>query len=76
MSGLLSSSRSVIGVNMLRVAKDRPGALNRALASVRAGVLDGTLKPPVGGVYPMDDLAEAHAFLGLRRSIGQGVIAV
>ena len=72
--GMLSSSRSIIGVNMLRVSRDRPEAMNRTLAAVHRHVVDGLLTPHVGGTFPMDQLPEAHDFLGARQSIGKVVV--
>ncbi len=71
---LLSSSRSVMGVNMLRVADDRPATLRRTLSAVLEQVSAGALAPHVGAVFTMDRLGEAHQLLGARGSVGKVVV--
>lgn len=71
---LLMNSKSIIGINMLRLSDQRPLVLKRCLENVVALALDGTLTPIVGGRYPASQLAEAHAFLEGRGSMGKLVI--
>lgn len=47
-------------------------AANRVLAAVRVG----SVAPVIGGVFSIDDVAEAHAFMGGRRSIGRTVVII
>jgi NADPH2:quinone reductase len=68
---LLLKSQGVIGVNMLRVADERPEALQHCIQSVVQLTEEGVLKPTVGGRYSIDQLSEAHAFLEGRKSIGK-----
>ena len=56
---------------MLRVADNRPEALKVCMQAVVKMVEDGTLNPKIGGKYSVDDIAEAHDFLGGRKSIGK-----
>jgi NADPH:quinone reductase-like Zn-dependent oxidoreductase len=71
---LLTSSRGIIGLNMLRLADHRPLTLKRALHNVAQLVMDGKLKPTVGAVFNQNQLAEAHHFLSERKSIGKIVV--
>jgi NADPH:quinone reductase-like Zn-dependent oxidoreductase len=71
---LLMSSRSVIGVNMLRIADHRPETLGRCMQAVARLAADGTLRPVVGGRFDAAQIAAAHAFLGGRQSIGKIVV--
>jgi len=70
----VSTSRSMLGVNMLRIADDRPDALKRTLTGVVDFYKKGILQPKVGGTFHVDQLAEAHDFLESRQSIGKIVV--
>ncbi len=71
---LLMNSKALIGVNMLRIADQRPKTLGRCLQAVANLVADGTLKPTVGGRFSANELAAAHELLGGRRSMGKLVV--
>lgn len=68
---LMLKSQGVTGVNMLKVATSRPEALKVCMEAVAKMVLDGELKPTIGGKYSVDDLVKAHDFLGGRHSMGK-----
>ncbi len=68
---LLLKSQGVTGVNMLRIADNRPDALNTCLKGVVAQIKSGELNPTIGGKYSINDLVEAHDFLGNRQSMGK-----
>lgn len=68
---LLLKSQGIVGVNMLRVADNRPEALKVCMQEVAKQVADGTLNPTVGGKFPVSKINEAHNFLGGRKSIGK-----
>ena len=67
----MMASKSMIGVNMLRIADNRPMVLKRCLEKVVQLVEDGVLDPTEAKVFPIDELAEAHEFLEGRKSIGK-----
>lgn len=71
---LLMNSKSIIGVNMLRLSDQRPLALKRCLDAVVELALSGELKPTVGGRFSVGEIAKAHAFLEGRGSIGKVVV--
>jgi NADPH2:quinone reductase len=71
---LLLNSRSVLGVNMLRIADHRPLVLQRCMQNVARLVGEGVLRPVVGGRFKADQLAEAHALLESRGSVGKIVV--
>ncbi len=71
---LLMRSKSVIGVNMLRVSDERPLVLQRCLQAVVDMTLRGELTPTVGGRYTAAQIAQAHEFLESRRSVGKVVV--
>jgi NADPH2:quinone reductase len=72
---LMMRSRAVIGVNMLRIADERPLALQRCLEAVVRLALDGQLRPLVGGRFHAEQIGEAHAFLSGRESTGKIVVS-
>lgn len=72
---LLMNSKSIIGINMLRLADQRPLVLKRCLDEVVRLALDGTLKPVVGGRYSIAQLAAAHAALEGRGTTGKLSVA-
>lgn len=71
---LLMHSRAIIGVNMLRIADNRPKVLKRCLEQCVAGAAAGSFKPTVGATFKADDLAKAHRHLSERKSIGKVVV--
>jgi len=71
---LMMLSKGVIGVNMLKVADNKPSMLKRSMESVIDGTEKGWLKPAVGKTYTADEIAEAHAFLESRQSVGKIVV--
>lgn len=71
---LLMGSKSILGVNMLRIADHRPHYLKKCLENVVKLTDEGVFKPTVGGRYSFEKLAEAHRFLEERRSIGKIVV--
>ena len=71
---LLTSSRGIIGINMLRIADERRDIIQRCLNAVVPLAAAGKLRPEVGKVFAAAQLAEAHDFLGSRQSVGKTVI--
>lgn len=71
---LLMRSKSLLGVNMLRLADERPDTLARVLHGIADLVLRGEIVPTVGGRFAVDQIAAAHEFLGGRGSIGKIVV--
>ncbi len=70
----LMPSQSLIGINMLAIADDRPEILARCLSGVVAGATTGELHPEVGGRFEARQIAEAHQFLESRQSSGKVVM--
>jgi NADPH2:quinone reductase len=67
----MNSSKSMIGLNMLRIADYNPAIIQRCLTRVVDLHQQGVFKPLVGGVYPVSQIGEAHAYLESRKSIGK-----
>lgn len=68
---LLMNSRSIIGVNMLRIADNKPEVLRRCMENVVELASSGKIKPHVGGRYKTSEISEAHDFLENRKSVGK-----
>ncbi len=71
---LMMKTIGIFGVNMLQIADNKPEILERCLKSVGELARQGVLKPVSGGVYSIDQLAEAHKLLESRQSIGKVVV--
>lgn len=71
---LLMKSKSMITVNMLQVADHKPATFNHVLNSVMKYAKDGIIKPTIAKSFSATDIAEAHDFLEMRKSIGKVVV--
>ncbi|NNC95363.1 MAG: zinc-binding dehydrogenase [Chitinophagales bacterium] len=70
----LMNSRGMIGVNMLRIADQRPHMIERVMKKVVKMTEEGILKPEVGGEFSIDELADSHRFLESRKSMGKIIV--
>ena len=70
----LIHSKAIIGVNMLRIADQRPEIILRCLEAVTELALKGEVTPVIGGVFKAEEIGRAHELLGMRKSIGKVVI--
>lgn len=68
---LLIESRSIIGVNMLRIADYKPDTLKFCMDSVINLLKQGKIKPEVGKMYKASDIYTAHHDLENRKTIGK-----
>ena len=69
--GLMMRSKNVLGVNMLKIADNRPMVLTHCLKEVVALYKDGKLLPQVGGVYSIDEVSKAHEALENGKTTGK-----
>jgi NADPH2:quinone reductase len=67
----MMSSKSLLGVNMLKIADGKPLVLKRCLENVVRLVEEGVFKPQAGKLFKAEQIAEAHQFLESRKSIGK-----
>lgn len=67
-------SKSLIGVNMLRIADDKPLLLKRCLDDVIDLYKKGIFKPLVGKTFPASEIAKAHEHIEQRESVGKVTI--
>lgn len=68
---LLMASQAIIGVNMLRIADNKPSLIQQCLSNVYQLYLQDVIKPHVGKVFKTEEIASAHAFLESRNSVGK-----
>lgn len=68
---LLDPSKSMIAVNMLRIADDKPEIINRVLKGAVRLYEEGVIQPKEGGLYPIEEFAKAHTDLETRMTMGK-----
>ncbi len=71
---LIGGSKSVIGVNMLPIADNKPDIYQSCLHNLMDLYNQKIIKPYVGGDFKVNDIAKAHQFLESRDSIGKIVV--
>jgi len=69
--GLMIRSKNVLGVNMLKIADNRPEVLSECLNQVADLYLKGELIPQVGGKFTVNEIAKAHAALESGKTTGK-----
>lgn len=67
----MMNSKSLIGVNMLKIADNKPHVIKRCLEKVVELVEQGVFKPQGGKIFKAEDIAAAHKYLEQRKSIGK-----
>lgn len=67
-------SKAIIGINMLRIADEKPAVIQHCLTEVIRLAGEGIFVPTVGKVFNIADIAAAHAYLETRKSIGKIVV--
>jgi NADPH:quinone reductase-like Zn-dependent oxidoreductase len=67
-------SKSIIGVNMLAIADNKPLVLKRCLEGVMELYNKNIFKPFAGKVFPANEVAKAHEYIESRASTGKVAI--
>lgn len=70
----IMNSKSLVGVNMLRIAETKPNVLKYCLQEVVKLAEEEKLNPVIHQVYSDADIAQAHNDLESRKSIGKLVV--
>jgi NADPH2:quinone reductase len=68
---LMMRSKSIMGVNMLKIADNRPNTMTICLKEVMQLYRNGVFYPQVGGIFPSDELYKAHSILESGMSTGK-----
>lgn len=71
---LVGHSKSILGINMLKIGDDKPNDLKICLDECMHLFKAGKINPHVGAVFQSDELPKAHALLESRKSIGKIVV--
>ncbi|NNE25731.1 MAG: zinc-binding dehydrogenase [Saprospiraceae bacterium] len=71
---LLMSSKSLNAVNMLRIADYKPRVFKEVFTGVMEMVKTGVINPHIAQKFKADQIAEAHALLESRKSVGKVVV--
>jgi NADPH:quinone reductase-like Zn-dependent oxidoreductase len=69
----MSSSKAVIGLNMLRLWDDR-GTLDAWIEPLHELMDDGTIDPVVAEAFPFERAPDAHRMIAERRNVGKVVL--
>jgi NADPH:quinone reductase-like Zn-dependent oxidoreductase len=72
--GLMMRSKNILGVNMLKLADNRPQVLSYCMTKVMELYAQGLLKPEVGAIFESHELPNAHALLESGESMGKIVV--
>lgn len=67
----MMSSKSILGVNMLRIADNKPSIIQRCMTEVVSLYNNKKIQLIPGSIYGIDQLAEAHAMLENRSTMGK-----
>ncbi len=67
----IMGSKTLAGVNMLKIGQYKPEILQHCMQSVVKLADEGKIKPHVGAMYSIDQLNEAHTALETRQTIGK-----
>jgi NADPH:quinone reductase-like Zn-dependent oxidoreductase len=68
---LMMPSKSIIGINMLKIADNKPQVIQRCLAAVMDFTLKKIFTPLPATAFPYTEVAQAHDYLEGRRSMGK-----
>jgi NADPH2:quinone reductase len=71
---LMIPSKSIIGVNMLKIADNKPERMQYCLQSVVELAKQGVFIPKESLVFPVNEIAPAHEMLSNRKTIGKLVL--
>ena len=72
---LATDSKSVIGLNMLRLW-DARGSLDEFVEPLSQWAAQGLIRPVVAASFPLESAAEAHRMLQDRKNVGKVVLTV
>ncbi len=68
---MMMKSKSVVGLNMLKIADNRPDIVQHCLNRVMEMYQSGAINPIAGKVFDATQIADAHASLENRTNIGK-----
>lgn len=69
--GLMMQSKSIIGVNMLKIADEYPELISDSMKEMLALYENKEINIHVGGIFTVDQMSEAHELLESGKSMGK-----
>jgi len=72
---LMMKSRSILGINMLRISEDRPALIAECLREMVRAHREGWVRPHVHATYAASALPDAHVALASGGTMGKVVLA-
>lgn len=72
---LMNANRGMYGLNMLHLT-ERPELMEHAMRDIMTGVAEGWIRPKVDRAFPLEKVADAHAYIQERRNIGKVVLTI
>ena len=73
-AGLMMNSRSILGVNMLKIADHQPVIMQEALNEIIKLYRNNELKVHSGGVFHVNEIHQAHHLLESGKSLGKIIV--
>jgi len=73
---LLAHSKSILGVNMLKIGDAKPEIIQHCITELVALWKEGKIKPIATEVFKKDQLAEAHQKLESRQITGKAIVEI
>lgn len=70
----LSQSKSIMGINMLKLMREHPTSLQIILNGITRLLQEKKISIPMGEAFPISKLFEAHQHLQSRKSVGKLVV--
>lgn len=70
----LATSKSILGVNMLKIADQKPHIIQHCIQQLVQLWSEKKIKPVVGGVYTQEKLGQAHHDLEHRKIHGKSIV--
>ena len=68
---IMANSKTITGINMLKIALHKPWAFKRCLDNVVKLYEEGVFKPLIGGEFPVSEIGKAHDLLERRLTSGK-----
>lgn len=72
--GLMMTSKSILGINMLKIADEKPAVLSHCLKEVIELYKKGKISPQIGGEFSQNELNQAHLLLESGKSVGKIIV--
>ena len=67
-------SKSILGINMLKIADNKPHVIQECMEAVASLFHDKKITPLVGKTFHVKEIAKAHDFLESGRSVGKTTV--